>query len=156
MEAAIQQYPCDLLFVHRDADSEDRQPWVKKIRAAAEGLARPPVVCVVPVQEQEAWLLISWTALAQAAGNPDCRQPDAFPKLTAIERIADPKTRLSSFLQEASGLSGRRRRSFKPNEAANRLSRLIEDYSPLRRLPAFAAFEAELKDALRQNVATTE
>ena len=150
IRAAIEQYPCDILFVHRDADGPERSLRAQEIVEAAQGLEEPPIVCVVPVQTQEAWLLIDWEALAEAAGNPSCRKPTDLPKVHEIERIADPKARLEQLLREASGLKGRRLQSFSPAKAAFRMSRLINDYSLLRRLPSFVAFETELREALEK------
>jgi hypothetical protein len=72
---AVDIYPCDLLFVHRDA--ERMQPELRKseIRDAIQSLLTPPVVCVVPVRMQEAWLLIEEAAIRQAAGNPQGQVP---------------------------------------------------------------------------------
>ena len=73
IERSIELYPCDLLFVHRDAETESIDKREEEIRAALEESARgkmAPVICVVPVRMQEAWLLIDETALRRAAGNP--------------------------------------------------------------------------------------
>ena len=53
-------YPCDLLFVHRDAERESIEQREKEIRESLEKSAMertPPVVRVIPVRMQEAWLL---------------------------------------------------------------------------------------------------
>ena len=55
-------YPCDLLFVHRDAERESIEQREKEIRESLEKSAMertPPVVRVIPVRMQEAWLLVS-------------------------------------------------------------------------------------------------
>ena len=69
---SIELYPCDLLFVHRDAERESIEQRVMEIREALERcmIDTPPIVYVVPVRMQEAWLLIDESALRKAAGNP--------------------------------------------------------------------------------------
>src|SRR5262245_44463229 len=62
---ATRLYPCDILFVHRDAENQDPEGRYDEIREAnATGLGH---VCVVPVRMQEAWLLHNETALREAA-----------------------------------------------------------------------------------------
>jgi hypothetical protein len=55
---ALDLYPCELLFVHRDAEGASRIARVQEITAAL-GSISTPAVCVVPVRMQEAWLLFS-------------------------------------------------------------------------------------------------
>src|SRR5690606_20980206 len=52
----------DLLFVHRDTDGED--PASRRTEIAAACLqGTPPHVAVIPIQETEAWLLLSEAAI---------------------------------------------------------------------------------------------
>jgi hypothetical protein len=76
--AALDLYPCDVLFVHRDAEGESLDRRVAEIEDAVTGLA-DPLVPVVPVRMQEAWLLIDEPALRRAAGKPQrrCEPRDA-------------------------------------------------------------------------------
>jgi hypothetical protein len=151
VQAAVTLYPCELLFVHRDAEREPRARRVDEIRVALRGLAEaPPAVCVVPVRMQEAWLLFDEGALRNAAGCPNGKIALDLPPLKSIEQLPDPKDRLYELLRQASGLQGRRAKQFRPQVHAHRLSDLIEDFSPLRRLPAFQALEAELDEVLAQ------
>jgi hypothetical protein len=151
VQAAVALYPCELLFVHRDAEREPRARRVDEIRAALRGLRDvPPAVCVVPIRMQEAWLLFDEAALREAAGCPNGEMALALPPLKRIERLPDPKECLYTLLRQASGLQGRRAKQFRPQVHAHRLSDLIEDFSPLRRLPAFQALEAELEEILAQ------
>lgn len=55
---ALLEYPCDLLFVHRDAEIERREVRTEEIRAASEAAPVSMWVRVVPVRMTEAWLLI--------------------------------------------------------------------------------------------------
>lgn len=151
LQAAVALYPCELLFVHRDAEREPRAHRVDEIRAALRGLRdAPPAVCVVPVRMQEAWLLVDEAALRNAAGCPNGKLALDLPPLNRIEQLPDPKDRLYTLLRQASGLQGRRAKTFRPQVHAHRLSDLIDDFSPLRRLPAFRALEAELDQILAQ------
>ncbi len=56
--SSLDLYPCDLLFVHRDAEREPCGFRVAEIREAVEKALKsvpvPPYVCVVPVRMQEA------------------------------------------------------------------------------------------------------
>lgn len=141
---AVEEYPCQLLFVHRDADRSSREERVKEIRAALDGIDEPPVVCVVPVRMTEAWLLIDESTLREAAGYPAGRIPLDFPALGTLEALPNPKGMLHELLRRASGFTGRRLQKFRPEEAAHRLATLIRDYSALRRLSAFQRMEQEL------------
>ena len=65
---AIQEYPCQLLFVHRDA--EKQEPGIRYQEIEAANRTGRSHVCVVPVRMQEAWLLHDEAALREAAGRP--------------------------------------------------------------------------------------
>ena len=74
VQPACDFYPCDVLFIHRDADKEPHTVREKEIRnAVAEALPNelaPSAVCVIPVRMMEAWLLFDEPALRKAADNP--------------------------------------------------------------------------------------
>jgi hypothetical protein len=149
---ALDLYPCDLLWVHRDAEREPREKRVEEIRKAvtqAACRADATLVCVVPVRMQEAWLLINEAAIRRAAGNPNGRNSLALPRSRDLEDLPDPKDMLHELLREASGLQGRRRARFSAPGNAWRVAEFIEDFTPLRILPAFRALEDELAQALR-------
>ncbi|TVQ89177.1 MAG: hypothetical protein EA400_07855 [Chromatiaceae bacterium] len=143
IEAALDLYPCDLLFVHRDAETKPAQARIAEINAARDGLTTVAVP-VVPVRMQEAWLLIDEAALRRAAGNPNGRKPLTMPGIDDLEDIVDPKAMLHGLLREASGLQGHRLKRFNPGRQALRLGQLIEDDGALRRLPAFRRLEQQL------------
>ena len=149
VQAAIDYYPCELLFVHRDAETQSHSVRVAEIRRALQvPSAPPPAVCVVPVRMQEAWLLFDETAIRHAAANRNGRVPLNMPHLRQLESIADPKAWLHELLRTASELYGRRRKKFRVEQAAFRVSQFIEDFSPLRNLSAFSAFEDETREVL--------
>jgi hypothetical protein len=147
LAVATRLYPCDILFVHRDAENQEPELRYLEIRDAnTTGLRH---VCVVPVRMQEAWLLHNEAALREAADRPSGRNPLELPPAGRWERVPDPKATLHNALRTASGATGRRAKRFKPARAAHRLAELITDWSPLRPLPAFAQLEEDTKATLR-------
>ncbi len=154
--AALHFYPCELLFIHRDAERRslgERQAEIHRVlrRVCTTGGQVPPALCVVPVRMTEAWFLFDEAALRQAAGNPNGRAPLALPRTNRIESIANPKDLLHTLIIAASGLEGRRRSRLRPEAAVHRLADLIVDYRPLRDLPAFAALDDEVRRVVRAN-----
>lgn len=143
---ALTLYPCDLLFVHRDAEGESRETRVEEILASLRQVASGQTgVCVVPVRMQEAWFLFDEAAIRSAADNPRGRMPLGLPPLEKLEEVHDPKEVLWGLLSTATGLRPGRLRRFVPGPRLHRLAELIEDFSPLRRLTAFQALEEDLK-----------
>jgi len=149
IKVGVELYPCDLLFVHRDAERFPRENRIVEIRSSL--VADTPAVCVIPVKMQEAWFLFDTKAIRSAAGNPRGRHDLDLPRMKTVESVPDPKRVLYTALKTASGLSGRRRRDFPTSERAHHLANLIEDFSPLRSLAAFAALETELQAVLLEN-----
>ena len=151
---SVELYPCDLLFVHRDAERESIHKRVDEIRESLEQCAidTPPVVCVVPVRMQEAWLLIDESALRKAAGNPQGRQPLSIPDPKKLEELPNPKQILHDLLYQASGLRGRRLKRFirDVGRHVHRVAEQIDDFSLLRELTAFRQVERQIA-ALHQN-----
>lgn len=148
IKCALDYYPCDLLFVHRDADKQDPGLRYEEIRRSVPSTVAH--VCVVPITMQEAWFLFDEPNLRRAVGRPNGRQPLALPKLTHVEEIADPKSLLHELLRKASEKTGRDARQFSPEDAIFRMSELIEDWSPLRQLSAFRRLEEDTRRALVQ------
>ncbi len=153
IKLALDLYPCELLFIHRDAEKEPRQKRVDEIRKAKEEAGESvsvPTVCVVPVRMTEAWLLFDETALRRAAANPNGRQPLQLPDLTKLEDEPDPKQLLYKLLGEASELRSRRRRKLRVEELVHRVAEFIDDFASLRAMPAFKALEDELKQVIQE------
>ncbi len=138
-------HPCDILFVHRDADRQGRAARIGEIGRAA-GPRRH--VAVVPVRTTEAWLLIEEQAIREAAGRPNGRDPLDLPSPARIEDLGDPKATLHQALRTANGRAGRRADRFHPESAHHRLADLVRDWSPLRQLPAFRALEEDTRSAM--------
>lgn len=153
IDLTLQLYPCDLLFVHRDAEgvplAARRSEILRALPHRPED--RVPAVCIVPVRMQEAWLLIDEPSIRRAAGNPSGNQPLAMPRMREVESLQDPKALLYELLREASGLHGRRRRRFSVQTGARRVVEFIEDFSPLLKLPAFQALDEDLRTLVRDH-----
>lgn len=150
---SIYLYPCDLLFVHRDADKVTRAERVAEIMAANKrpsGAAEIPAVCVVPVRMQEAWLLIDETVFRHAAGNPLGRVKLDLPDPKDLEKLPDPKQVLHDLIRQASELHGRHLRKLSVRDGGRRIANLIDDFTVLRRLSAFHALEKELAQTLSE------
>ena len=149
VRCAAEDYPCDLLFVHRDAEGQNQDDRRNEIlRAVREAGINPPAICVIPVRMTEAWLLLDEEAIRLASGNPRGRRPLDLPARVSIERVVDPKEVLFQALRIASEQTGRRLSNLRVEERRHRVAELM-DYVLLRRLPAFQNLEVELNAALR-------
>jgi hypothetical protein len=151
---ALDLYPCDLLFIHRDAEKQPREDRISEIqqvvrRLSSDLFASKPYVCVVPVRMTEAWFLFDELSIRRAAGNPAGGGILPLPPLSKIEALPDPKQTLHDLLRAATELPPRRLRKFSLPQASYRLAELIEDFSPLRRLPAFANLETDLRSIVQ-------
>jgi hypothetical protein len=146
IERSLELYPCNLLFVHRDAEREEPTVREEEVRdAVAELRLQVPVLPIVPVRMTEAWLLFDVSAIRQAAGNPNGRVRLRVPVRDA-EEVADPKAVLHETLRTASELSGRKLRKFRTSRAVHRVAELVQDFSPLRALPSFSRLENALAE----------
>ncbi len=145
IQCSVDLYPCDVLFVHRDAEKTPWQQRACEIRQALAKIVHPPLaVCVVPVRMLEAWLLFDEMAIRKAASNPNGNQPLVLPVMNDIEMLPDPKQILHDLLRLASGHSGKRRkRKLHINRLAFRVTELADNFAPLRELAAFKSLEEE-------------
>lgn len=152
----IELFPCDLLFVHRDAEREPLETRVQEIREAlAESAPQHfPHICLVPVRMTESWLLLDELAIRSAAGNPDGRIPLKLPRAAAVEGLADPKSKLFESLVTAAEMTGRHRRRFSPEAARHRVAEIL-DPSMLRQLASFKFAEAQVREFFCTNFTTT-
>lgn len=151
IRVTLDLYPCDLLFIHRDAEKELYEARYAEIIRALDGLETPPAICVIPVRMQEAWLLFNETAIRRAAGKPNGCNPLNLPKMNITENLPNPKQRLFDLIRNSSELSGARLKKLKPHKRAFLVSQSIEDFSPLRSLSAFQLLEKDLKNTLSVN-----
>lgn len=148
MHLAVELFPCELLFVHRDAERDPPEARLLEIHQAFEAARLSvPHLCVIPVRMMEAWFLFDAAAIRRAAGNPNGDIPLDLPDARRVEYLPDPKEVLHRLLREASGLTGRRLKNL--NVSVRRIAGLIEDFSPLRHLPAFQRLEKDVSDYCR-------
>ena len=149
IKSAVDLFPCNVLFIHRDADGgqpEERHAEIRKaINQATSDGCKVPAVAVVPVRETEAWLIFDERAIRNAAGNPNSDVPLNLPSLSKVEGRPNPKSDLRTALISASGLNGRKRKKFRASQAFWRIVDFIDDFSPLRQLRAFRVFEESIR-----------
>ena len=156
IERSVELYPCDLLFIHRDAEREPPENRRTEIAEALlnlnENLTKPSFVCVIPVRMSEAWLLFDEDAIRRAAGNSDGKARMNLPKLKNTENIPDPKEVLFNAIRTASEKSGRKLKELNKDMSnlRYRVSELMEDFSPLRNLRAFQHLEADIKNLIAE------
>jgi hypothetical protein len=153
IEKAVTLYPCDILFVHRDAEKEpfqNRKNEILKFFKKVNANFLEKLVPVVPVRMMETWLLIDENALKIAAGNRKYAQKIALPRHNNLESLPDPKDYLHNLLREVSGLKGRKLQSLRVSQSVHLIADNIDDYSKLRHLAAFQELEKDVKLALTQ------
>lgn len=148
---ALTLHPCDLLFVHRDADRAPASQREEEIRAAIQLVGAPAAVCLIPVRMTEAWLLVDELAIRRASGNTSGQTSLGLPSITRLEAITDPKNTLFAALERASELGPNRLRRFDRNQARRQVSGFMEEPSVLRKLPSFVHFEEQVRDFFRRN-----
>lgn len=148
-ERAVKDYACDLLFVHRDSEAMSLSERQNEIRTDLARFKHPYVI-IVPVRMSEAWLLIDQQAIKSAAGNKNNKTQLQLPSIEKLESLSDPKETLFALLKESTGLSGRRLQNFNPDKARHLVPERIDDFSPLRKLTAFRALEADLIEFIKK------
>lgn len=147
---AVASYPCDLLFVHRDAEAATVAERADEISLATAALSAPcQAVHVIPVRMTESWLLTDASAIRAAAGNPTGKQALGLPALARIEALPDPKAALFAALVKAKDLGARRRASIRPEALRHRVAELIESHAMLRQLASFQHLERQVQDYFR-------
>jgi hypothetical protein len=155
IERSVDLYPCDILFVQRDAEKQTIDSRKNEIREAIELVAEfysiPTTINVIPIRMQEAWLLFDESAIRKASGNPNGQETLCLPHLNKIERLPNPKRILYDLLRKASGLSGRRLSRLQVNSYAPRVSEFINSFAPLRALSAFNALESDIQTVMGIN-----
>ena len=145
---AIDNFDFDILFIHRDAENQDRQKRIEEItQAAPQG--QHPVVCVIPVKMTEAWLLTSEAVIRQAVGNPTSKAKLALPSLKKIESC-EAKFVLNQALIAATEWGTQRRRKFNPEQYRYRVAELTTNLQALRQIRSFQLLENDLVDLLKQ------
>jgi hypothetical protein len=144
-------YPFNILFVHRDAETTNTRMIIQRSQEINDELLEVDIdktICVIPIKMMETWLLIDEDAIKKAAGNRNYRGSINLPSLRTLERESQPKELLHSILREASGKKSRDLKKFNIDKTVHLVAENIEDFSPLRNLVAFQAFEDELKQVV--------
>lgn len=150
-ELLSEEHPVDLIFVHRDSDSRDSSSRLAEISEAAKRLGvEGATVGVVPVAMTEAWLLCDEQAIRDVVGRSRGTEGLGLPRLSEIERVADPKALLKDACLRASEATGRRRqvvaKSF-PRYRASLLERL-DINGPVSRLDAWRRLRSDIRAVL--------
>lgn len=155
ISAALELFPCDVLFVHRDAESMDASHRQQEIEASwPKSQQTAFLICVVPVRMTEAWLIASDKPIRLAVGNPNGTASLSLPAVKDIESQLSPKEVLFAALKAASGLNASRKRRFKPHQFRHRVSELTDDLTPLRMLSSFRHLETQVQVFLNNLVNT--
>ena len=152
LKLALDNYPCDLLFVHRDAERDApllRTQQIDRARSSAGMTQR--LIPVVPVRMTEAWLLVDEAAIRAAARRPQGNVALGLPPPAKIEGLPDPKEVLFTALRTASELTGRHLAKFHPEVQRHRVADHMGPTSieRLRRLPSFADLEDRLQSVFK-------
>lgn len=146
IDSALELFPCDFLFVHRDAEGVAATVRQQEIEASWLGSQQTAtLICVVPVRMTEAWLVANEKPIRLAVGNPNGSEPLGLPAVKNIESLPDPKEILFAALKAASGISATRKRRFNPHQYRHRVSELTDDLGPLRKLESFRYLEAQVQ-----------
>ncbi|MBR8189798.1 hypothetical protein KDW82_12090 [Burkholderia vietnamiensis] len=134
-------YDYDVLFVHRDAE---RDGYDLRRRQLMEELAdlTDRWIPVIPVRMTEAWLFGNEAALRRSAENPNGNISLDIPHPNRWECLPDPKEELFRILRKASNRSTRR--AINEGQCRSRVSELTPDFTHLRPLQSFSAFEADV------------
>lgn len=150
IKKAKELYPCDLIFYHRDAES-NRRDILKKRTEEIKNQLNPEdlqiTVCIIPIKMMETWLLIDKEAIKKAAGNRNYNGDINLPPIKHLED-QDSKKVLFNLLKQVSGLKGRNLKKFNSNYAVHLVAEYIEDFSILRNLLAFKHLEYETKNVV--------
>lgn len=147
VSAALDLYPCDLLFIHRDAEAQP--PELRRNQIAAI-VPQPSLryIPVIPVRMTEAWLLANEAAIRSAAGNPSGVEDLNLPEVRKLESLPDPKKVLHDTLRRAAGLNTRRSAKLNIHQRVHLIPNYIDDYSVLDVLPAFQMLQKDIGQAL--------
>lgn len=152
IEKAISLYPCDVIFVHRDAETKtigSREIEIQGFWEKTTQTEQRKIIPLIPMRMTEAWLLFDHNAIKIAAGNRNFAGELALPKLTRLEDEPDPKAFLFNLIRKASDLKGRSLAKLRVHPTIHIVAETIRDYSPLRNLSAFQRFEVTVKETLQ-------
>lgn len=146
--AAISIYPCDILFIHRDAEADPLSDRLNEITSAVEQL-QVSYVPIIPIRMTEAWLLSDESAIRSAAENKNGTMELALPAKKTWENLVDPKRVLFDALTKASGKNGRALAKFNPHRQRHLVAQRTSEFVGLRGMKSFDSFEAHIVEKLK-------
>lgn len=146
---ALKLFPCDILFVHRDAEAMAIDLRISEINEAVVKV-HDNFVPIVPIRMTETWLLSDEYAIRSAAENRSGRVDLNIPVKRNWESLNDPKKILFDALITASEKSGRALNKFNPNKQRCLVAQRTNDFSRLRGLVSFDLFESNLVEKLKE------
>jgi hypothetical protein len=146
---SVRLFPCDLLFIHRDAERDTYEQRLAEIERELHG-ASFPYVPVVPVRMTEAWFLHSEAAIRSASGNPNGTVELKLPGVRNVSSVPDPKALMEQLLLSAKGATGRRRgRALAAiNQMKYLVPQYVESYEGLFEDESFASLSRAIDRAL--------
>ena len=146
ISAALDLYPCHVLFVHRDAERDEPANRQQEVERAWHSIEREQhLITIVPVRMTEAWLLVDAAAIRTAAGNPNGGVKLDMPDLDRLEQLPDPKALLFELLTRATELGPQRLRKFSPEARRHRIAEVMAGFDRLRALPSFVHLETQFQ-----------
>lgn len=151
IQYAEHYYPFDILFYHRDGESNSStiiDERIAEIKGQLDAEFNQKIVCVIPIKMMEAWLLIDEMAIKKAAGNKNYNNQVNLPPVNKLEMLKEPKEILHDLLKQVSGLKSRRLKNFNVHQAVHLITEYTTDYRLLRQLNAFNKFEEDLKNVV--------
>jgi len=153
LQAAMQAYGCDILIVHKDADSRTYEetktqcidPGYMLVQRSHQEICKK-LVPIIPVREIEAWMVADGEVLRDILEIKERLQNLRLPKRAVlVESDPDPKATLNRVIAKAESERRRKieRKGFYESLALNvKLERLYL-------VPAYKKFLDELSEALR-------
>lgn len=154
LRAVLHHEPnANLIFIHRDADRRDSTPRHNEVASAIDAVSpENECVCVVPVQETEAWILLDDAAIRRVAGRLSGKVPLSLPKPSQVEFTANPKERLQQALLLAADLTGRKRDRFRAEFPSHRqlLLERLPTGGALNEVPSWVRLRDDLSVAVHR------
>ncbi len=149
---ALSLFPCDILFVHRDAESQSPHARRAEIQVAVDRVTSVAKhIPVIPVKMTETWLLTDEQAIRNAARNPNGATLLSLPTTTHLEDLPDPKKTLRDLVSLAAEATTRHRRRERNLFTARTWIRIAEEtktFANLSQLPAFAELRKDVEAVL--------
>lgn len=142
-----------MAFVHLDADGRTRDrayaerfyPGYQQVQARNAGVNKA-LVPIIPIKMTEAWMLADFEAFRDITGTRKTADQLSFPSRPHQAETLDAKQIFESAVRNA---RPGRRRQLTPKDIYFPLAEVV-NLALLRHVPAFKAFESDLKDTLVQ------